>query len=187
MNNDGPMSESDVNLLESVLLETEATIGAVRPDQLHLPTPCADFEVTELVNHVVGWARHFAARFSGGVSTEDPNGYQAGEHPAAEFHDAAQKIVGAYRSAAEPTAQLPAGFIVMEFLTHGWDLAVAIGRAPDYPASAAELGLKTATEMLKPEYRGSAFLPEIEVASTNHPVDRLVAFLGRDPGLFRLG
>jgi uncharacterized protein (TIGR03086 family) len=175
------MSHSDVDLLETVLLETEATIAAVRSDQLHLSTPCADFDVTDLLNHMIGWARSFAARLTGASSTEDPNAYRVGENPAGEFHAAAQAIVVAYRSAAEPTGQLPAGFMVMEFLTHGWDLAAAIGRPPMYPAEAAELGLTTAMEMLKPEYRGSSFLPEVEVDSTEQAVDRLVAFMGRNP------
>jgi len=38
--------------------------------------------------------------------------------------------------------------------------------------------------MLKPEYRGpgKTFGYEVEVSDDAGPVDRLVAFLGRDPG-----
>jgi len=175
------MSSSDVDLLEAVFLEMEATIAAVRSDQLHSPTPCTDYDVAELVNHLIGWARSFAAKFTGASSTEDPNDYRTDENPAGVFHEAAEVIVGAYRSAAEPTEQLPPGFMVMEFLTHGWDLAAATGRTGNYSDNAAELGLKTAREMLKPENRGSAFLPPVEVASTDAAVDRLVAFMGRNP------
>jgi uncharacterized protein (TIGR03086 family) len=176
------MSNSDVGFAEEVLHETEATIAAVRPDQLHKPTPCSDYDVADLVNHLVGWARSFAARLTGDSSMEDPNAYSTGANPALEFHQAAQTIVHAYRTATEQTNQLPAGFIVMEFLTHGWDLAAAINRTANFPATAAELGLKTAKEMLKPEYRGSAFLPEFEVSPTAGAVDQLVAFMGRNPG-----
>jgi uncharacterized protein (TIGR03086 family) len=175
------MSSSDVDHLAAVFVETQATIAAVRPDQLHSPTPCSDYDVADLVNHLVGWARSFAARFSGASETEDPNDYRSGTNPAEEFGEAAQAIVSAYRSAAEPTKQLPAGFMVMEFLTHGWDLAVATGQRTNYPDAAAELGLETARDMLKPEYRGSAFLPEVEVSDAEQ-VDRLAAFLGRNPG-----
>jgi hypothetical protein len=70
----------------------------------------------------------------------------------------------------------------MEFLTHGWDLAAAINRSANFPDNAAELGLKTAQDMLKPEYRGSAFLPEFDVLPTAGTVDQLVAFMGRNPG-----
>jgi uncharacterized protein (TIGR03086 family) len=176
------MSNSDADLLAAVFDETHATIAAVRSDQLHSPTPCADFDVAALVNHLIGWARSFAARFSGASEADAPNEYQAGTNPAGEFEEAAQTIIEAYRSDAEPTKQLPAGFFVMEFLTHGWDLAVAIGRRAKYSDAVADLGLETAREMLKPEYRGSAFLPEVEVAPTSEPVDRMVAFMGRNPG-----
>jgi uncharacterized protein (TIGR03086 family) len=182
MRNDGGMSSSDVDLAEAVLDETEAIIAAVRPEQLHGSTPCSDYDVADIINHLVGWARSFAARFTGVAATEDPNEYRTGAHPAVEFHKAAETIVGAYRTAAEPTNQLPAGFIVMEFLTHGWDLAAATNRSANFPADAAELGLETARGMLKPEYRGSAFLPEFEVLPTAGAVDRLVAFMGRNPG-----
>jgi uncharacterized protein (TIGR03086 family) len=175
------MSNSDLDLAESVLHETEATIGAVRPDQLDLPTPCFNFNVADLINHMVGWARNFAGRFTGVSGSEDPNEYRAGANPEVEFHQAAQTIIGAYRTVAEPTKQLPAGFIVMEFLTHGWDLAIATNQPANFSANAAELGLTTAREMLKPEDRGTSFLPEFEVIATAGAVDRLVAFMGRNP------
>ena len=158
--NDGGVSSSDLDLAEAVLDETEAIIAAVRPDQLLRPTPCSDYDVAGLINHLVGWARSFAARFTGVTTTEDPNDYRTGAHPAVEFHEAAETILSAYRIAAEPTNQLPAGFIVMEFLTHGWDLSAATNQSGNFPADAAELGLETARRMLKPEFRGSAFLPE---------------------------
>ena len=84
--------------------------------------------------------------------------------------------------ASSISGSLDAKNIVMEVLTHGWDLATAIGRAANYPTDAAELGLGTARAMLKPEFRGSAFLPEYEVLPTAGAIDRLVAFMGRNPG-----
>jgi hypothetical protein len=35
--------------------------------------------------------------------------------------------------------------------------------------------------MLKPEYRGEVFGPEVPVAADAAPIDKLVAFSGRDP------
>jgi uncharacterized protein (TIGR03083 family) len=92
------VSVSDVDLAENVLRETEAIIAAVKPDQLHDPTPCSDYDVADLIHHLVGWARSFAARFTGDPLAEDPNEYRTGANPALEFHQAAEAIVGAYRS-----------------------------------------------------------------------------------------
>jgi uncharacterized protein (TIGR03086 family) len=176
------MRTAEVDLAEKVLRETQEIIAAVRPDQMDEPTPCSDYDVADLVNHLVGWARNFAARFTGDLLAENPNEYRTGADPALEFHQAAETIVDGYRMCAPPTEQLPAGFIVMEFLTHGWDLAAATNRSANFPAGAAELGLKTAKDMLKPEYRGSAFLSEFDVLPTAGAVDQLVAFMGRNPG-----
>jgi len=178
------MNQSEIDLLESVLIETEATIASVAPGQEHLPTPCSELDVARLVDHLVGWAGSFATRLTGGSVTGDPNDFRVGGDPVTEFHQAAQTIVGAYREGGEPSQKLPVGFLIMEFLVHGWDLATATGRSVRYLPAAAELGLATGRQMLQPEYRGpgKTFGYEVEVPDDTGPVDRLVAFLGRDPG-----
>lgn len=177
------VSESDAELLESVLAETEATIRAVEPGQRHQPTPCSDLDVARLTDHLVGWAASFASRLTDGRDVGDPNEYRAGPSPATEFGQAAQRMVGSYRAMTEPSQNLPVGFLLMEFLTHGWDLATAIGRPASYSDEAAELALKTGRLMLKPEYRGpgKAFGEEVPVPDSAGAVDRLVAFMGRNP------
>lgn len=177
------MSESEAELLESVLAETEAIIRAVGPGQGHRPTPCADLDVARLTDHIVGWAASFASRLTDGPDIGDPNEYRVGPNPAAEFGQAAQRIVGSYRQMTERSQNVPAGFLVLEFLTHGWDLATAIDRPVSYSAEAAELAFTTGRLMLKPEYRGpgKAFGPEVPVPDSAAAVDRLVAFMGRNP------
>ena len=178
------MSPSEVDLLESVLDETEATIASVTPGQEHLPTPCPELDVARIVDHLVGWANSFATRLTGGSVTGDPNDYRVGGNPATEFHQAAQTIVGAYREGGEQSQKLPVGFIVMEFLVHGWDLATATGWSVKFKPAAADLALVTGRQMLQPEYRGpgKSFGYEVGVSDAAGPVDRLVAFFGRDPG-----
>jgi len=178
------MSPSEVDLLESVLDETEATIASVTPGQEHLPTPCPELNVARIVDHLVGWANSFATRLTGGSVTGDPNDYRVGGEPATEFQHAAQTIVAAYREGGEQSQKLPVGFIIMEFLVHGWDLATATGRFVKFEPAAADLALGTGRQMLQPEYRGpgKSFGYEVEVPDAAGPVDRLVAFLGRDPG-----
>lgn len=178
------MSPSEIDLLESVLNEAEATIAAVRPGQEHQPTPCPDLDVARIVDHLVGWARSFATRLTGGSDEGSPNDYRAGDDPATEFHQAAGTIIGAYREGGDQSQKLPVGFLIMEFLVHGWDLATATGRPVSFEPAAADLGLATGRQMLQPEYRGpgKSFGYEVEVSGTAGPVDRLVAFMGRDPG-----
>lgn len=170
--------------MESVLDETEGAIASVAPGQEALPTPCPDFDVADMVNHLVGWASSFAARLTGGPVTGDPNEYRAGVSPATEFHQATQSILAAYREGGEQSQKLPIGFLLMEFLVHGWDLAAATGSSVTFKPAAADLALATGRQMLQPEYRGpgKTFGDEVAVSDSAGAVDRLVAFLGRDPG-----
>jgi len=139
--------------------------------------------VARLTDHLVGWAASFASRLTDGPDVGDPNEYRVGPSPAAEFRQAAQRMVGSYRAEAEQSQNVPVGFLIMEFLTHGWDLATAIDRPVSFSDEAAELALKTGRLMLKPEYRGpdKAFGPEVPVPDSASAVDRLVAFMGRNP------
>lgn len=168
----------DIALLESVLTKTEALIAEVGPEQHLLRTPCPDLDVRHLVDHLVGWARESARRVTGEESSEDPNAYRS-DDPAREFEQAATRLVSGLRAAAEPA--MPPGMLLMEFITHGWDLATATGEPITYSDDEAEAALSAGRAMLKPEYRGESFGPEVEAPDDATAVERLVAFLGRDP------
>ena len=51
--------------LETVLAATEKLIGGTRPDQGEAPTPCSGMDVSQLVDHVLGWSATYAARAMG--------------------------------------------------------------------------------------------------------------------------
>ena len=177
------MEASEIDQLESALRRTEAILAGVRADQAALPTPCADYDVARLVDHLVGWASSFAARVTGSTFEGDPNDFRAGADPAGEFRAAARSIVGAYRSGRPEAEKLPVGMLLMEYVGHGWDLATATGQPVTFTAAEAEPALRTGREMLKPEYRGpgQAFGLEAEADEAAGSVERLVAFLGRSP------
>ena len=74
------------------------------------------------------------------------------------------------------------GLAMTDTLTHGWDLARAIGQDTDLaPDLAAEL-LVGAKASIAPEFRGpepAPFGPEQRAANDATNADRLAAFLGR--------
>jgi uncharacterized protein (TIGR03086 family) len=174
----------DIDLLSGALREAEAAVLAIEPAQRALPTASPGVDVGALVDHLVGWARSFAARLSGHDDEVDPGSYRAGDEPAAELHEAARTIVAAYREGGPAAQQLPVGMLIGEFTVHGWELSRAIGREPAVDPAAAEAALATLHGMLKPEYRGEgkAFGAEVPVDASASALDRLVGFSGRDPG-----
>ena len=70
---------------------------------------------------------------------------------------------------------------LMEYMTHGWDLATATGQAVPFTDTEAEDVLGRARATLKPEYRGpdSAMGEEAEAPPGAPAVVQLAAFMGR--------
>jgi uncharacterized protein (TIGR03086 family) len=169
--------------LETVLARNEQIIAGVAPGQAHLPTPCPDFDVTQLLNHILGWAANYAARLSDRPADEDPNVYRSGPDPRKEFHASAAEIVAGYRRGGQVAEQLPIGIVLMDSEVHGWDLATATGQHVSYGDEAVDRALQAGKQMLKPEFRGpgQAFGPEVEPQEGATALETLVAFLGRDP------
>jgi uncharacterized protein (TIGR03083 family) len=167
---------SDTKLLESVLSQSEAIVAGVRPDQATLPTPCPEFDVRQLVDHIAGWSVSYAAR-AAGTEPGDPNAYHAGPDPSAEVRAAADTILAGLANLP------PVGMLLMEYEAHGWDLATATGQVPSYSDAEAERALELGRQMLKPEHRGPdmPFGYEVEPPAGASPLEQLVAFLGRDP------
>ncbi len=171
----------ELSVLESVLTKTEALVSGVDSEQYLLRTPCHELDVEQLVDHVVGWAREFARRADGEASSEDASSYRCGEHPSAELQDAAQRLVAGLRAATQPA--VPPGMLLMEFVVHGWDLAVATDQPLTYTDEEAQTALAAGRQLLRPEYRGPgmSFGHEVDPPDDATVLERLVAFLGRDP------
>ncbi len=184
---------SEVDLLASVLAKTGDIIEGVSPDQLSLPTPCPDYDVSALRNHIVGWVKVFDAGCNRRAVEGDPAAYEVGEDPAGEFRAAAASLVAGWeehgfdRQVKVMSGEMPAPMVfnmtVMEYLTHGWDLATATSQPVSYThdEAAAALGRPQAT--LPDEYRGDnmPFGPRLEIADDAPAIDRFVAFMGRKP------
>lgn len=84
-------------------------------------------------------------------------------------------------TAVDETGPSGARRLLAEYIVHGWDLAVASGQAVSLRDADAAIALAALRPLLKPEYRGEAFGPEVPVPAGTPPVARLVAFMGRDP------
>ena len=116
-------------------------VARIRDDQWSLPTPCTDWDVRALVNHVVGedlWTvplmhEHRIAdvgdKFDGDVLGGDPKetaARAAGQAVAAVSEPGALDRT-AHLSFGDFPATEYAYQLFADHLIHGWDLAVAIG------------------------------------------------------------
>ena len=177
---------SDVDVLESVLRKDEALLAAVRPDQAHEPTDCPEYDTAALVEHLVEWMSSFAD----GAGAEPAS---ADGDAAVRFRVHADRCLAAWREHGTDrtvhfmSSDLPAGaalsMTLMEFVTHGLDLARATGQPVPFTDDELELVLERAAVTLPDQYRGEGrpFGARVEVPDDAPAVDRLRGFMGRTP------
>jgi len=186
--------------LPDLLTDLAALVAGIPPEQYGVSTPCPEYDVAALRDHVLGWLPVFAAALAdpdGAQPRPDPTGHRAPSDPSAataEVADVGKQVAAALDDdvAERPVhlfGQTPlpgsmvVGMLTAEVIAHGWDLARATGRPWDPSPTACVSTLGTLRAMLTPEYRGPGRGFGVEVpapdAATN--LDRLLAFTGRDP------
>jgi uncharacterized protein (TIGR03086 family) len=172
-------STDSVRVLIAALDQAGDVLARVRPDDLDRPTPCTDWTVGQLVDHLVRDVGNFTAAMRGEQADWSVAPGSPPEGFVAIFRAGADDLVHAWHQAADdvpanPDAQTP------EFAVHTWDLASAIGIPTDTLApEVAERALAFMAANLTPENRGAFFAPEREVAADADPYSRLAAYAGR--------
>ena len=162
-------------------------VGAITPEQLDEPTPCAEFTVRGVLEHMIGGATVFAAAFRG-ESPVDPDlsDVLAAFGPALTNLAAAISAPGALdRTVAAPFGEVPgetfARFVVFDGLVHSWDLATATGQPCNPPDELVAAVDAFARQALDPLRDGQTFKSAVEPPAGATPIERLAAYSGRRP------
>jgi uncharacterized protein (TIGR03086 family) len=183
----------DLTLLDEVLAKAATLIGNVNEDQWGLPTPCPDYDVKALVGHMVGWAQVFASAANGEQFQGDPTAYAADADAAQDFRAAAARMSDGWRSGGvdrtvpmvggEQPASMVFNMTLMEYMTHGWDLARGTAQPVPFTDEEAAETLARAEQTLPPKYRGEGmpFGDIVDTPADAPSIARLAAFMGRDP------
>jgi len=184
---------------ENAVASTAEIVKATPAGKLDAPTPCTEWDVRTLLNHLIGtlWLAEglFADQVPrypmapGGLPAAD----LAGEDPAAAYAEAAAAALAAAatgdtltRVHVTPLGEMPgpalAGFTTLDILVHGWDLATATGQPVDLDGRLAAHALGFAEQALATEEsRAGRIGPAVSVAADAPVTQRLAAFLGRRP------
>jgi uncharacterized protein (TIGR03086 family) len=194
------MADSDRRSTLLASYENAAEIvSGIAPDELGHPTPCPNYDVAGLIDHLVE-AGHRAAALGRGQAP-----LPGDESPHVELSNAPGRL----RDAAEQAAQawgdnaslslrytMPWGeeytgvtlvdMYLAELAAHAWDLARATGQIDKLDPSLPLPALEGARAMIKPQYRnlvepGVPFGAEVDPAPFGGDWERLAAFMGRDP------
>lgn len=182
-------------LLDETIASTGNVVAGIRAGQLDDPTPCSEWDVRALLNHVIGVAEVFSHVGEGKpINPPDPDAdYFVGDGYAAAYDSATARMLAEWQKpgALDATITLPFGDVLgsvgasicfIDVLVHGWDLAKATGQDARLAPNFAEPALELARGIVNDQVRqAGAFGPEVAVPANAAMGDRLVAFLGRTP------
>ncbi len=170
-----------------------ALVAGTTPEQLGDSTPCSEWDVRALLNHVVTGTQWFTTMVRG-EPAPDRSVDQLGDDPGAAFEAAlggfieALRAPGAFEGSYEHRIGMVSGSRLAEmrtneYLVHGWDLAVATDQPVALPEDLAPQGIALYEEMLAGRSRepGGAFGSVVPIAADAPPIDQLVAYFGRTP------
>jgi uncharacterized protein (TIGR03086 family) len=185
----------------SYMLGVCAPIGTA---EMTLPTPCPDWDLAMLLGHLCqSMADLETALRTGRLDLTEPVGRAGGDPVEALRDGAAQLLCAGYRYGgpdcfvAVGGLPVPAGLVActgaVEIAVHGWDVSVARGRAgrggagrsggvPQTPIPAALATRMLRLSPLLVAGREGLFAVPVEVPAQASPGDRLVSYLGRNPG-----
>jgi uncharacterized protein (TIGR03086 family) len=182
------------NMLRNAAEGFERRLDGVRADGWTDATPCADWDVRALVNHVVGELLWVAPLLDGKTIAEVGDQFDGdvlGDDPKAAYRSAmAVATAAAARSGgAEVTVHLSYGdFPGAEYLAqigtdvtiHTWDLARGASQDDKLDAELVEAAYEYLAPQVDAWRSAGAFGPAVEVPADADVQTRLLAIAGRD-------
>ncbi|MGV9273436.1 TIGR03086 family metal-binding protein [Streptomyces griseosporeus] len=180
--------------------DSVAVVRRVTPDDLTRPTPCAAWNLGDLLEHMTVQHRGFAAAARGAGADIAPwKPEQPGPGTIRRYLTAADEVIEAFAevTAADQEFTLPEfgtdavfpavraiGFHFIDYVVHAWDVARALGvpfaPSPDLLDAALPLALAVpdGTHRRRPN---AAFAPAQPHSTLQDPLARILLHLGRSP------
>jgi uncharacterized protein (TIGR03086 family) len=185
-------------MINRVLGETNRIVEGIEPSQLDNPTPCGDWTVRDVLNHITGGADMFAiAAAEGKVPDEKLGQLMAGDNLGDDYKGAFKAASARAATAFEPEGivdkmitlpfgEMPAGaainIAIFDVATHTWDLAKGTGQSTALDPEVLGAALELAQQMLSDEWRAAGMFGEQVSVPDDAPIqDRLAALTGRTP------
>ena len=166
------MSTSSV---ERALAQITDVLGQVTPEDLERPTPCSEWTVADLSDHVVNSVAGMATMARGGRPDFAATTHH--DDPAAAVQREGQALVDALGS---NSGTFPEGMAAAELAVHTYDLTTALGRSTaDLDPEIAETGLAFMSASMTDDNRGNAFGPQQPAPDDATAYQRIAAFAGR--------
>lgn len=184
----------DIARLHRFALEsTRAKVAAVTPDQMGLPTPDDEWNVRDLLNHVIAgnlWAAELAAGATIEQVGDRLDGDMVGDDPLSAYDHSAQAAAAAFEepgALGAPCAvsygpvpgSVYAGHRFVDVLVHGWDLAKATTQDTSLDPQLVDASLEVLAPQIEALQASGAFGTPVRVPADADSQTRLLGLLGR--------
>lgn len=172
------VDQMGVLALQRALTQAADLLDTVAPEDLGRPTPCPEWDVRRLANHLIAQPRVFVTMLQG-----SPPGWDGREDYAAdlgeELRTRGNALVNLWREVGEAPMVDP-DWQAAEIAVHTWDLAVALGRPTDgLDEAVAQRAVVTMDAILGPSRKGSAFADARRAPEGANAYEHLAAYAGR--------
>ena len=177
-----------IDALDRTFAHAHDVVAGVRPDQYDDKTPCTEWSVRDLLEHMIGVVEGLGAAASG----RSPEPFTLGAEPASQFHEAATSAMVGWRAqgcstgswtpgpAPCPAAPSPASISSTPLPTPGTSPPPPAKRRR-YPTISPLAALDASRTIIIAEVRPGRLGPEVPAPAGATPTEALVAFLGRTP------
>jgi uncharacterized protein (TIGR03086 family) len=186
------MTVDGLTALRSANTAFEQRLRRVGADDWSLPTPCSEWDVRALVNHVIGGNRRYVMLLRG-ASAESVDRTRTEDHlgsdPVAAFATTARELVDVFGEdeALARVAHHPIGdrtgaellaMRVLDVTVHAWDLARALGVEDVLDPEAVEFALAH-VDLIEAGRQHGSFAPLRSPTSGTSAQARLLHLVGR--------
>lgn len=199
-----PTNSELFRLHRIAVLASVDVVNTIRREDLSRPTPCAGWDLNDLMAHMTVQHRGFAAAARGHGDDHavwDPATVSAEvrDDPAGAYAAAAADVLDAFAADGVsdrpfalpefgPGAQVPGaqaiGFHFVDYVVHGWDVAASLGVPFDIPADVVQAAAPIAIAVPDGDFRqadGAPFAPAVAAPEQAGDLDRILSHLGRSP------
>jgi uncharacterized protein (TIGR03086 family) len=176
----------EISAVSTALSAIDDVLTRIGDHDLDRPTPCRDFKVRDLAEHLLDFVTRLGAAAGIDVPETGTGGIRDRIVTAASTLIARWQHRGLDGTVDFAGRTLPdrlaLGIFALELTVHGWDFATAMHRPLAVTESHASSVLTLAHQTLTPQSRANAgFDAPIPIDDQAPALDRLVAFTGRNP------
>ena len=189
-----------VEFFEKAVEQVNKVISGLTQEQLAHPTPCSEWNIQELLNHLIGGAEMVVGCFSGqalDIAPGSSDSSYSNETKATSLVQAYQSVVDQALQTAQapgalernidtPLGELPGAvflsFCSMDQFIHGWDLAKATGQDTSLDPRMAQVCYSMCVPDMADQGREAGVIgAAVAVPDDASIQDKLLGYMGRQP------